>query len=164
MTPWWKSVQFQTTREVKDFTKRGIVGFIRSSPIYKHHYCINISNAYFKGIFPPNYEAILIKLAEIDDGKEGSINWCILTCQKPQIGSESIQKSFIDVFLGYLHSPLQTRKARVPLKDPKAKAAFEKMLNRVPLFFFVQKVLVDSHPKRLLVSEISIIPLIEFCH
>lgn len=152
VTPYWISEQFRTTGFSRDFEKRGIVGFIRSSPVYKQLYCSNISNAYFDGIFPTSYETDFIELAKIKDSKPNSIVSCILNRQLPKVSKEQYQKSILDVLLAYVHSPLQTRKARVPMKNIAAQKAFEHLIARLPLFFFVQKVCVGSHPNRLLVS------------
>lgn len=153
VTPFWKSKQFNVATGQPDFIKRGIVGFIRSSPLYKHQYCSYISRAYFNGEFPENYEHSLEKLSKLNDKDKGSIVSCILNdYEKPNVDSGAIQNSFIDVLLAYVHSPLQTRKARVPMKSPEAQEAFNYLLGVLPFFYFIQKVQTKSHPKRVLVS------------
>lgn len=155
VTAFWKSKLFNVATTHSDFTKRGIVGFLRSSPNYKNQYCSYISRAYFNGIFPEQYEESLVEIAKLKDDEKNSIVSCILDDnEKPGIKNESFKNSFIDVLLAYIHSIVQTRLARVPMKNPKAQEVFNEIMNsgRLPLFFFVQKVSLSSHPKRVLVS------------
>lgn len=154
-TPFWKSKQFTTTIGQHDFTPRGIIGFIRSSPAYKHQYCSYNSRSYFEGKFPECYEDSLIKLERLANDDVGSIISCILNDhQKPNYVQDALKNSFVDALLAYLHSPLQTRMCRVPLKNPTAQTAFNNLLQkgRLPLFYFIQKVNVNTYPKRVLVS------------
>lgn len=120
-----------------------------------HQYCKYISRSYFEGEFPDCYEDSLKKLECLADDDVGSIISCILNDQqKPNYVQDSSKNTFIDALLAYMHSPLQTRMRRVPLKDPAAQEAFNNLLQerRLPLFYFIQKVNVNKYPKRVLVS------------
>lgn len=153
ITPFWKSKMFHTATGQPDFTPRGIIGFIRSSPLYSFHKAQYVSDAYFNGRFPEVFEKYLLQfkgnfqnmdcpiISNILDNNH-TLNFLPISCQK----------NFIDALLGYIHAPLQTRKQREPMKCSEAQEVFNGLLDRLPLFYFVQKVLLDSPPKRVLVS------------
>lgn len=151
LTPFWRSKLFNSATGQKDFTRRGIIGFVRSSPLYAYNKCSVVAEAYFNGKFPESFERHLLT-PEITESStiENILNESHVLQRLPV----SFRNNFVDVLLAYIHSPLQTRKARQPMKDPAAQVVFDKLLNVIPLFYFVQEVFVHSPPKRMLVSII----------
>lgn len=144
---------FDKNANQQDYYRRGIVGFTRSSPLYNFPMAKYVSEAYFLGYFPTGQEKHLVEL-----GKEAEslITERIFNREKQLPLPKSCANNFVDILLAYLHSPLQTRKARRPMQNKEAKRIFDELVSNLPLFYFVQKVAVDSHPKRTLVSIISI--------
>lgn len=140
---------FDKNANQQDYYRRGIVGFTRSSPLYNFPMAKYVSEAYFLGHFPTGLEKHLVELGE---KAESLITERIFDREKPLPLPKSCANNFVDVLLAYLHSPLQTRKARRPMQNKEAERIFDGIVSDLPLFYFVQTVSVVCHPKRTLVS------------
>lgn len=151
VTPFWLSTMFDKNANQQDFYRRGIVGFTRSSPLYNFSQAKYVSEAYFQGNFPTGQEKHLVELGE---RAKSLITARIFNRESQLPFPKSCANNFVDILLAYLHSPLQTRKARKPMQNEEAQRIFNELESILPLFYFVQKVGENSHPKRMLVSII----------
>lgn len=154
LTPFWVSATFKRASNQLDFECRGVTGFIRSSPAYNYEPCKKMAKAYFDGTMPTESQAYFSKVIKNDCKKlidviNGVTDPGELKLLKPN------ERSFIDVLLAYIHSPLQTRHGREPLQDEETEENFKKIMEKIPLSWYVEKVVQGDSvtlPRRKLVS------------
>lgn len=130
---------------------RSSVGFQRSSPRYFYQNLRKVSESYFQGTFSdPNMRRLLtaieresVKGLEIED-----------------IVERHLRKDYYTQFLlsclhAYIHSPIQTKGARIPIGDEASEIAFRNIANKLKIQFFVQKVdfnVLNRWPRTAIVS------------
>lgn len=154
VTPYWRDKWLRQV-DGDEYTKRTVIGFMRSSPKYITQQVKYMSDAYFNGILSKNLSSELIALEAITDNEITSLSYNLLhingtiSCAKI-----NYRTSLLGAIMSYVRSPLQTRKQRVPLEDEAQKAAFDSLLQRMPLHWYVQKCNI-LRPRRSIVSVIS---------
>lgn len=139
--------------DCNDHHKRSCIGLQRSSPNYMNPNMKSMAQCYFNGTFT-NSEHIkmlieLEKLTRSGSTIENVLHLCVKTSKSYHA------KSFYGCIHAYLHSYIQTRKARKTIENDEAESSFKMLQNQMNIHFFVQKVNFDDlekWPKTAIVS------------
>lgn len=131
----WKLLDSET----RDHYRRTSVGLQRSSPKYYNQHLRQASDCYFKGTFDvPQYQKMLI---DIEKKTRGRLNLNDVSKSVLKNGNDAYYaKSFFSCLNAYIHSPIQTKKQRKEFEDENVQKAFENLMKRAEVHFFVQKV------------------------
>lgn len=122
-----------------------------------------MSEAYFEGKFFETYEKHLKTISK----NNCAISNRIMNWERKDDGSAytwidlKCERAVIDTLMSYIHSPLQTRRGRMPLSSTEAKEHFAKILEHVELRFYVEQIIAKHEdgnkvllPRRRLVSSL----------
>lgn len=151
VTPYWRDKWLRQV-DGDEYTKRTVIGFIRSSLKYATQQVKYMADAYFTGALSKNLASELVELATITDNEINSLAYNLLhingtiSCAKV-----NYRTSLVGAIMAYIHSPLQTKHERMPLEDAEQQAAFDNLLKRIPLHWYVQKC-NTLRPRRSIVS------------
>lgn len=131
-------------RFIQPGQRRSALGLQRSGPKYASAELRRIAYCYFTGHF--NDRIMQEILIEVN----------VSTYGMPTISSDEFDKisaklfrstkklqyanSFLDYLHAYVHSPIQTKRARIPMNNVAAENAFRNFVRKINIRFFVQKV------------------------
>lgn len=146
--------------------RRSALGLQRSSPKYADVELRRIAHCYFTGRFDDrNMQAILIDInVATMHMRTVSSNAIDKISQKLFCSSRKLRytKSFMDCLHAYIHSPIQTQQARIPMDSIAAESAFRNFARKIKIRFFVQRVQsfdqLHRWPKSAIVSVCFFLP------
>lgn len=124
--------------DCRDHHQRSSIGLQRSSPKYFNQNLRNVTESYFNGTFNNSNHLAFLMQVEKETRDSSSIEGVMQPHLKGKLAYYA--KSFIGCLHAYIHSPIQTETPRKPIENKDAQTAFENLLKRMDIQFFIQKV------------------------
>lgn len=99
-----------------------------------------IAENYFNGSFADqkHHEMLIIAERKIDQKTIEEI------AKELSIENAYYGNNFLDCIHAYIHSPIQTKNKRKPIENKLAESAFQNIIKRMNIYFFIQKVDFDK--------------------